>query len=234
MKGFGTGALRLRGSVFSVALAAILTAGCGGGGGGDSASSANSKQPTNAAGNRAPSIQATPAAKAAVGTPYIVTPSAQDPDGDALAFSIENCPEWAQFSTVTGQLTGTPTSAHVGTYADITISVSDGKTTSRLAPFSVSVTAEPLNVAGDGAATLSWELPTLTIDGAPFGALAGFRIHYGKTENALTETIEVQNPGIASYVVDNLPPGKYFFAVRAISTTGAQSPLSNVIATTIS
>lgn len=229
MKGFETGAWLRRGSVLSVTLAAVLAAGCGGGGGG-SGSSATSNQPASAGGNSAPTINASPATKASVGARYVVVPTAQDPDGDSLAFSIENRPEWAQFSTVTGELTGTPNAT--GTYADITISVSDGKTTTKLAPFSVNVTNEPVSMAG-GATTLEWELPTVTTDGQPLGELAGFRIHYGTDADVLAETIEVQNPGVANYVVDNLPSGKYYFAVRAVTTTGAQSPLSNVIVKTI-
>ena len=67
------------------------------------------------------------------------------------------------------------------------------------------------------------------MDGQPIGDLAGFRIHYGKSEQVLAQTIEVQNPGVASYVLDHLPAGTYYFAVRAITTSGTQSPLSNVI-----
>lgn len=229
MKGFGTGAWLRRGSFMVLTAAAILSAGCGGGGGGGG-SSAGTQGPTSSGqqtpgnGNAAPSISATPVAKTAIGSPYTLTPVAQDADGDALAFSIENRPEWAQFSTVTGNLTGTPNAA--GTYADIKISVSDGKTTVALAPFSIDVGT---TMVADSGAVLNWELPTLTVDGQPIGDLAGFRIHYGKSEQVLAETIEVQNPGVASYVVDHLPAGTYYFAVRAITSSGAQSPLSNVI-----
>jgi|ADGO01.1.fsa_nt_gi hypothetical protein len=81
---------------------------------------------------------------------------------------------------------------------------------------------------GPGTAVLSWELPSN--DSETLGLLAGFRIHYGVDQNVLTETIEVRNPGVSTYVVDNLPPGKYFFAVRTVTSTGDQSALSNVIA----
>lgn len=41
-------------------------------------------------------------------------------------FSISNKPPWATFDTVTGELSGTPTNDHVGTYNNIVITVSDG------------------------------------------------------------------------------------------------------------
>lgn len=89
--------------------------------------------------NTAPTISGTPPATAATEQSYAFTPSAYDADGNALRFSILNRPGWASFSTSTGRLSGTPTSASVGEYVDIRISVSDGITTAALAPFSVTV-----------------------------------------------------------------------------------------------
>lgn len=86
----------------------------------------------------------------------------------------------------------------------------------------------------NGGVTLSWALPTETSTGAPLGTLAGFHIHYGKDANVLSETIVVDNPGLLTYVVDNLPAGTYYFAVRAVTTNGDRSALSNVISKVIS
>ncbi len=81
-----------------------------------------------AAPNRAPTITGTPASSVVAGQPYSFTPSASDADGDALSFSIQNRPAWATFASSTGQLSGTPTRTQVGSYGNILISVSDGKT----------------------------------------------------------------------------------------------------------
>ena len=96
-----------------------------------------------AAPNGDPTISGAPATTVVAGQPYSFTPSASDPDGDSLAFSIQNRPAWATFSTSTGRLSGTPTSTHVGSYANIVISVSDGKSSSALAAFGIEVTAAP-------------------------------------------------------------------------------------------
>ena len=46
---------------------------------------------------------------------YSFTPTASDPNGDALTFSITNTPPWATFNTSSGRLSGTPTlGANVG------------------------------------------------------------------------------------------------------------------------
>jgi hypothetical protein len=228
-------ALRRCSAVLICAVAAAAS-GCGGDGGGGDGSpetkSTNAGQESRPSkGNTPPSISASPASVAQVGQTYSLIPVVQDPDGDALAFAIENRPAWAQFSTVTGELTGTPTAAHAGTYENIRISVSDGTTTAALAPFSIVVKA-PATDAASGT-VLQWDLPTETTDGQPLGSLAGIRIHYGKSADTLVETIEIRNPGVSSYVVENLAPGTYYFAVRAFTATGEQSPLSNLIAKVI-
>jgi hypothetical protein len=74
-------------------------------------------------------------------------PSASDPDGDSLTFSIANKPDWASFDAATGLLNGTPPLAAVGTSSGITISVSDGQDTVSLAAFSINVVA-PLTISG--------------------------------------------------------------------------------------
>ena len=86
----------------------------------------------------APIISGAPAGTIATGTYFSFTPSALDPDGNALSFTIANKPSWATFSSVTGMLSGTPTA---GSYSNIQISVSDGTYTTALASFSLNVAA---------------------------------------------------------------------------------------------
>jgi hypothetical protein len=86
--------------------------------------------------NHAPTITGGPTTSTTAGTYYSFTPSASDPDGNSLTFSITNKPGWATFNASTGALTGT---AVAGTYNDISISVSDGVATSLLPIFSINV-----------------------------------------------------------------------------------------------
>ncbi len=87
--------------------------------------------------NNVPSISGTPETTARVNVPYNFAPSADDIDGDALTFSINNKPSWANFNSNTGALSGTPTTK--STTANITISVSDGITIVSLSAFSITV-----------------------------------------------------------------------------------------------
>jgi hypothetical protein len=90
-------------------------------------------------------ITGSPAGSVAAGTAYSFTPVAKDSDGRTLVFAIEHKPAWASFSPTTGQLSGTPSAASVGTYSDIVIAASDGWKSAVLTPFAVTVVATASN-----------------------------------------------------------------------------------------
>lgn len=87
---------------------------------------------------------------------------------------------------------------------------------------------------GDGTATLSWEAPTTTTTGASLTNLAGYRIYYGISEDDLSQTIQLAGVGLQTYVIDNLGQGTWYFAVRAVTSAGVESGLSNIVSKTIS
>ena len=89
--------------------------------------------------NRAPTISGTPSTNVEEGTAYRFTPTASDPDGDALTYSINGLPNWASFDNQTGTLSGAPDSNSAGTYPNIVISVSDGSSTASLGGFAITV-----------------------------------------------------------------------------------------------
>ncbi len=62
-----------------------------------------------------------------------------------VTFSINNKPDWAQFDTITGKLSGTPVEA--GVYENIIITVADDNVASSLAAFDITVTAEPVVIS---------------------------------------------------------------------------------------
>ena len=93
--------------------------------------------------NRPPVIAGNPPTTATVGTAYSFRPTASDPDGNTLRYSIVGQPRWATFSTTTGRIAGTPASGDVGTSASITISVSDDVATVSLPSFMIMVSAPP-------------------------------------------------------------------------------------------
>ncbi len=49
----------------------------------------------------------------------------------------------------------------------------------------------------------------------------------------MTSTIEIATPGTLSYMITNLAPAVYYFAVTAYTTAGVESSLSTVASKTI-
>ena len=67
-----------------------------------------------------------------VGENLNFTPSSSDPDGDNLSFSIEGKPEWVEFSSTSGSLSGVPGEDDLGSIYPIEVSVSDGDASSSI------------------------------------------------------------------------------------------------------
>ena len=181
-------------------------------------------QPTNVA----PKIVGNPGNEVLVGSAYSFAPTASDADGDDLSFSIEGKPSWASFNEATGRLSGTPDAADVGSYEEIVIRVSDGNKSRALPQFAINVVEH-----SSGSVSLTWQPPTQNTDGSPLTNLNGYRIHYGTQSGNYEAAIDIDNSSITRYVVENLAPGTYFFAVSAVSQNGAESDLSGEASKTI-
>lgn len=175
-----------------------------------------------------PSIGGTPSGAAVANLPYSFTPSAAGPSGDALTFSVQHAPSWASFNSSTGEIFGTPNSADVGTFSSISVSVSDGIRSASLAQFSIVVTE-----TANGSVSLTWAPPTFNTNDTALTNLAGYYIYYGNHADALTQTIQVTNAGATDYVVGNLSPGTWYFAVSAYSSDNAESTESVVTTTAV-
>src|SRR5262249_32177899 len=92
-----------------------------------------------------PTISGTPGTSVTVGAAYSFTPTANDPSGNTLTFSIANQPSWASFNSATGQLSGNPAATNVGTYSGIVISTSDGYGSASLPAFTITVNSGVVN-----------------------------------------------------------------------------------------
>lgn len=179
--------------------------------------------------NSPPTISGIPQAVVLQETPYVFEPEASDEDGDILHFSVTNPPPWADFDPLTGRLHGTPSAADLGTYADITITVTDGADDASLQPFSITVTA-----IATGAVELTWEAPTENVDGSPLDDLAGYKIYWGTQPDDFTNSVTIDNPAVVTYVLENLVPATYYFVATALNSEGAESDPSDVTSLTIS
>ncbi len=239
---------RARPLFFLAALAATtfgLTA-CGGGDDGPPAAALPTQTPTAQAPgqtipgqaapgqtggvNPLPSIAGTPPTAALQDKLYTFTPATNPAASGVLEFSVTGKPAWATFNPTTGELTGTPGAADVGVSKNVSISVSDGTTTSVLATWDIEVVAAG---AANGAVTVSWTAPIRNADGTPLTDLAGFRIYWGTHEGDYPNSVTIDNPGVTTYVVDQLLPATYYFVVRAVNKDGVESGNSKVGSKTI-
>lgn len=207
--------------------AATLLAGCGGGG-----ASSLSTGAATVASNKRMQITANTSnqGSVSVGQSFTLTPQVSG-GGGKLTFTVQNAASWMSFNTGTGVLSGTPSAADAGTYANLVITVSDGRQTASTAPFTITVLEA---ASATGTADVSWTPPTTNSDGSTLTNLAGYIIYYGSSASMLTQRAQVANPGISNYVVTGLNSGTWYFAVAAYNTAGTASGLSNIASKTIS
>lgn len=162
--------------------------------------------------NRPPVINGSPTLSVTAGQNYLFVPSASDPDGDTLTFTISNKPTWAQFTTSSGRLSGTPQNADAGVFSNIVIRVSDGQTSTSLPAFSIQVLADgssdtdqpneptaPPEEPQQPAPTI-WQISALAEDG---GYIIPAGDHYLEQGQSLTFTIAPKNDHIIKDVKVN-------------------------------
>jgi len=134
----------------AVVVTGLLLAGCGSGGG--APQTLDVGKPTTTVGstkNTPPVIEGAPLTAVTIGSAYVFQPRGSDAEGDAIRFEIANKPAWMVFDAATGRLSGTPTAKDAGIYANIRITASDGKSSTELPAFSVTVARAAADPAFD-------------------------------------------------------------------------------------
>jgi hypothetical protein len=183
------------------------------------------------------SISGTPTTTTVADRTYTFHVAATDTDNRSITYSIKNKPSWATLNTQTGSLTGYPYASNVGTFTGIVITASDGVSSASLPAFSITVEKSG-SVSGsggttNGSATVNWQPPTENTNGTAITNLAGYTIEYGTNKSNLTSSVKVANPGLTSYVIENLAAGTYYFGVMAYNSAGQTSSVSGVVSKTI-
>ena len=124
--------------------------------------------------NEAPSFDSgnRPAETVAEDADYEFIPIASDPEGDSLIFIIIRKPSWAEFSTITGKLSGTPGNADVGVTRNIMIFVTNFMVSGEVfstVPLSFDLTVTNVN----DAPTISGMPPTMVDEDTPYSFMPG-------------------------------------------------------------
>ena len=176
--------------------------------------------------NSPPTISGTPLSSIMEGVTFNFTPTASDPDGDMLQFSVTNLPPWTTFNTATGHISGTPEAADIGVYDNVTITVTDGATSVNLTPFAVEVIAangdltapqiSGIRVSSNStrSATISWQ----TNEPATSTLNYGMDTSYG---NVQTNGSLVANH---SYTLTGLTAGAtYYYQITVVDSAGNET-----------
>ena len=79
---------------------------------------------------------------------------------------------------------------------------------------------------GDGTALVSWMPPTENTDGSPLTDLAGFKVRYGNSPGSYSDTLTMNNPGLSSYLVEDLGAADWYFVLTAFNSSGIESAYS--------
>jgi hypothetical protein len=212
---------------------ALALAGCGGGSVGNPLNSAASlSTETSLETPGALVLTGTPPAIVSVGDPYDYAPTVSQGSGP-VSFSIQGQPAWTSFNYQTGALAGTPTAADVGLSGEITITAFNSVNTVSAGPFAIQVVPAGGPGPNTGSATLTWSAPTVNTDGSPLTNLAGYYVHFGMNEASLTQIIDLTDASVTTYVVSDLPPGTYYFAVSAYNSLGLEGAWSNLASKTL-
>lgn len=178
--------------------------------------------------NSAPVISGSPSGSVQEGSAYSFKPSASDPNGDPLSFSVNNKPSWASFNSSTGLLSGTPDINDVRTYSNIVVSVSDGSSSASLPAFNIVVSALPTQPGQQGSITVNWNAPVDRADGQALSVseISTFTVYYGSSSGSYTSSVGVNDPVATSLTIDDLPVGDYYVVMTVTDSGGRESAYS--------
>ena len=117
--------------------------------------------------NRPPQFDTSPIVTITLGTDYLYTPSASDPDGTGVTISAETLPGWLSWNAGSMTLTGTPTGSEFGTLHPVTLKATDPTGAWVEQRYSIQVRPDPANAA-----------PRITTDPASLLVTGGVEYRY--------------------------------------------------------
>ena len=88
-------------------------------------------------------------------------------------------------------------------------------------------------LSSDGTALLSWTPPTENTDDSPLTDLAGYKIYYGTSPANYNHTEIINNPGLTSFLIENLASADWYFVMTSFNASGIESSFSSEVSKTI-
>jgi hypothetical protein len=81
---------------------------------------------------------------------------------------------------------------------------------------------------GGGSAKVSWTAPTTNTDSSALTNLSGFKVLFGNSASALSQSKSISDPTATSTTITALGSGTWYFAVRAVNASNVESANSTV------
>jgi hypothetical protein len=88
-------------------------------------------------------------------------------------------------------------------------------------------------LSNNGTALLSWAPPIENTDGSPLTDLAGYKIRYGTSPGNYSETEIINDPGLTSFMIENLASADWYFVMTSFNSSGTESDYSTEVSKTI-
>jgi hypothetical protein len=85
--------------------------------------------------------------------------------------------------------------------------------------------------AATGTASLSWLSPPANSTGKL--EVEGYHIYFGSSAQDLTHVVNVESPGATSFVINNLPPGTWYFGIASYNAEKVESGMSAIVSAAI-
>jgi hypothetical protein len=137
-----------------------------------------------------------------------------------------------RFHGMTGNESGGLRAGHFGLAIAVALCVAacaggNSDTSPTVNPLSVSGSSSGQPPPANSSAVLAWTPVTADTAGNTLMNLAGYEVHYGTSESALTLLILVNDPQQTTYTVPGLAPGTWYFSVNAYTSDGVEGLPSN-------
>jgi len=87
--------------------------------------------------------------------------------------------------------------------------------------------------SSNGTALLSWTPPTENTDSSTLTDLAGYKIRYGTSPGSYSDTEIINNPGLTSFLIENLASADWYFVMTSFNDSGVESDYSTEVSKTI-
>jgi hypothetical protein len=88
-------------------------------------------------------------------------------------------------------------------------------------------------VNNNGTALLSWSPPTENTDGSTLTDLTGYKIYFGTSSGNYGSPVIINNPGLSSYLVEDLAMADWYFSIKVFNSSGTESDFSAEVSKTI-